>query len=188
MKSSGSKVIGPHEALRREIYNTQSVELFHMYSTSDFLSNAQKLLRIKVHESSINDVITSQTRRLKNYEIALSNRVKFRVATLKDDMLNQEQLNRITHAYPQMAEQLAEQWRTLNVLPDSDALRESISGLESIKASTVQMSLNRLQEINNKEIEKILRHNQLLDSIRDNNQAHIHHVDKDAEEDEDEPS
>ncbi|MFJ3469455.1 hypothetical protein [Pseudomonas sp. NPDC090201] len=53
--SGGDKIIGPHEALRSEIYKHKNVELFHMYSTSDFLGNGSKILKIKINQSSIDD-------------------------------------------------------------------------------------------------------------------------------------
>lgn len=189
MKSSGSKVIGPHEALRREIYNTPSVELFHMYSTSDFLSNAQKSLRIKLHESSINDIIKSQAQRIKDFDLELNDRIIISTEAIKDYIANQEHYARLSHIYPHTTEHLAENLRVFSISQNSNTLSEAQSELESIKASTAHLNINRLQEINNKELEKILRHNQMLDSIRDSNQAHFYNVYKSAvEEDDDEPS
>lgn len=53
--SGGSKTMGPHEELRREMYNIESVTLFHMYSTSDFLAAGNQIMHIPVSDSSISD-------------------------------------------------------------------------------------------------------------------------------------
>ncbi|WP_440064986.1 PIN-like domain-containing protein [Pseudomonas syringae] len=59
--SGGKKIIGPHEALRSEIYSLPLVETFHMYSTSDFLEVGGKFLDIKINISSIEDANTKHT-------------------------------------------------------------------------------------------------------------------------------
>lgn len=188
MKSSGSKVIGPLEALRTEIYSGSSVELFHMYSTSDFLSNAQKLLHIKVRESSINDAIKSQIRRFDSHH--LGSLPTFNLE-LKDSPLNPHELPHMIFT-TDIGEKLGEQLRNYRIYPISQALSpDNVSGMdalkESLQASSIQQQLNRLQELSNKELEKVLLHNQLLDSIRDNN-PHLFNLEKGAEKDEDEPS
>lgn len=55
--SGGNKPIGPREELRKEAYNIGRVELFHMYTTSDFLSSGQAILDVSVQESSISDAL-----------------------------------------------------------------------------------------------------------------------------------
>lgn len=57
INSGGEKIIGPHQALRAEIYNIETVNIFHMYSTSDFLTNGGRILNVKINESSIKDAI-----------------------------------------------------------------------------------------------------------------------------------
>lgn len=59
--SGGEKTIGPHEALRSEIYKIDTVSLFHMYSTSDFLDNGRKILQVEINQSSIDDAVNKQT-------------------------------------------------------------------------------------------------------------------------------
>lgn len=189
MKSSGSKVIGPLEALRTEIYSGSSVELFHMYSTSDFLSNAQKLLHIKVRDSSINDAIKSQKRRFESHHIGFN--PTFNLEYLKDSPLI---LNELPHLIftADMGEKLGEHLRNYAIYPANQTLlHDNLSGIDALKdslqANAAQQQLNRLQEISNKELEKILLRNQLLDSIRDNN-PHLFNIEKGADKDEDESS
>jgi hypothetical protein len=55
INSGGEKIIGPHEALRSEIYKIPNVHLFHMYSTSDFLDNGRRILDVKINQRSIDD-------------------------------------------------------------------------------------------------------------------------------------
>lgn len=189
MKSAGSKVIGPLEALRTEIYSESSVELFHMYSTSDFLSNAQKLLHIKVSESSINDVIKSQKRRFERHHMSVP--PGFSLEHLKESPLILNELPRMVIT-AEMGEQLAEHFRNFGIYPAGQTyLNEIHAEMETLKealqVSTTQQQLNRLQEMSNKELEKILLHNQLLDSIRDNN-PYLFNKEKGAEKDEDETS
>ncbi|MDU8427633.1 PIN-like domain-containing protein [Pseudomonas syringae pv. actinidifoliorum] len=189
MKSSGSKLIGPHEALRGEIYSNSPVELFHMYSTSDFLSQAQKLLHVKVRESSINDASESQTRRIKKYHLELNPTLDYDL--FKHVTFSQEDLARITKDYTSINKNIAEQWLTRTIHPASENIKESLVKLqllqESITSTKVQKKLDHLQEINNKELEKVLLHNQILDSIRDNKHSYPPHVNFGEEEDDDDP-
>lgn len=60
VESGGEKIIGPHEALRSEIYRIETVNLFHMYSTSDFLDNGRKILKVEINQSSIDDAVNKQ--------------------------------------------------------------------------------------------------------------------------------
>lgn len=189
MKSSGSKVIGPLEALRTEIYSGSKVELFHMYSTSDFLSNAQKLLHIKVRESSINDAIKSQKRRFESHHLGTT--PTFNVEFSKDSPLSPHEFPRMIIT-PEMGEKLGEQLRNYGFYHANPTYsQDHLSGMETLKetlqANSVQQQLNRLQEISNKELEKVLFRNQLLDSIRDSN-PHLFNIEKGAEKDEDEQS
>lgn len=189
MKSSGSKVIGPLEALRTEIYSGSKVELFHMYSTSDFLSNAQKLLHIKVRESSINDAIKSQKRRFESHYLGTT--PTFNVEFSKDNSSSPHERPRIIIT-SEMGEKLEEQLRNYGFYQAPPiSSQDHLSGMDTLKetlhASSLQQQLNRLQEISNKELEKVLFRNQLLDSIRDNN-PHLFNIEKVAEKDEDEQS
>ncbi len=53
--SAGEKIIGPHESLKSEICRVSNVELFHMYSTSDFLRDGKLFLNSEILDSSISD-------------------------------------------------------------------------------------------------------------------------------------
>lgn len=53
--SAGEKIIGPHESLKSEICRMSNIELFHMYSTSDFLRDGKLFLNAEILDSSISD-------------------------------------------------------------------------------------------------------------------------------------
>lgn len=53
--SAGDKIIGPHESLKSEICRISNINLFHMYSTSDFLKDGKEFLNNEILDSSISD-------------------------------------------------------------------------------------------------------------------------------------
>lgn len=190
MKSSGSKLIGPHEALRGEMYSNSPVELFHMYSTSDFLGQAQKLLHVKVRESSINDASESQARRINNYYPHFKHTLDYEI--FKNVTFSPEDLARIIMDHSAINENISEHWLNTTIYPANEAIKERLANIQSLQESLtskkMQKKLDLLQEINNKELEKVLLHNQILDSIRDNKSPHLPQVNFGAEEDDDDLS
>ncbi|MGI2864457.1 PIN-like domain-containing protein [Vibrio alginolyticus] len=58
LESRGKKQIGPHANLQSEIYREANLDLFHMYNTSSFLESGKKILKLGVHDSSIQDANT----------------------------------------------------------------------------------------------------------------------------------
>lgn len=58
LESRGKKQIGPHANLQSEIYREAELDIFHMYNTSSFLESGKEILKLGVHESSIQDANT----------------------------------------------------------------------------------------------------------------------------------
>lgn len=58
LESRGKKQIGPHANLQSEIYREAKLDIFHMYNTSSFLESGKQILKLGVHESSIQDANT----------------------------------------------------------------------------------------------------------------------------------
>lgn len=54
--SGGLKYIGPSEHLKSEIYREAGVDLFYMYTSSDFLADSSKILHEDIQDSSIEDI------------------------------------------------------------------------------------------------------------------------------------
>jgi hypothetical protein len=84
--SGGWKTIGPHEELRKEIYNISTVSLFHMYTTSDFLRNGGEALKVDVQERSISDATTKRQikRAIKPHVFDYAEMYRQYTQTLKD--------------------------------------------------------------------------------------------------------
>lgn len=57
--SNGKKVIGPLAELQAEIYSKSNIDLFHMYSTSMFMSDGKSYMSVVVDDSSIDDARVS---------------------------------------------------------------------------------------------------------------------------------
>lgn len=75
LDSRGSKQIGPHANLQSEIYSKANIKLFHMYNTSSFLENGKKILKIGVHDSSINDANIAFQNSLQDTKLSLSQEI-----------------------------------------------------------------------------------------------------------------
>lgn len=58
LESRGKKQIGPHANLQSEIYRKANLDIFHMYNTSTFLESGKEILKLGVHDSSIQDAST----------------------------------------------------------------------------------------------------------------------------------
>lgn len=54
--SGGLKYIGPSEHLKSEIYRETGIDLFYMYTSSDFLADSSKILHEDIQDSSIEDI------------------------------------------------------------------------------------------------------------------------------------
>lgn len=54
--SGGAKYIGPSEHLKSEIYRETNIDLFYMYTSSDFLADSSRILHEDIQNSSIEDI------------------------------------------------------------------------------------------------------------------------------------
>ncbi|WP_053225233.1 PIN-like domain-containing protein [Pseudomonas helleri] len=174
MKSSGSKIIGPLEALRSEIYNDSAVEFFHMYSTSDFLNNAQKALNVKLHDSSIKDAIKNQTQRLMNYDTLATDSTSLIMEKYRNALLEAEKYNLSRHLYPNMNYNLDEEYKKLSIFSENEKLEKAAQTLAIFKKDLENTTNNHLQDTNADRIANIFYHYQMMNSLKDINQAHIH--------------
>ncbi|WP_299005901.1 PIN-like domain-containing protein [uncultured Shewanella sp.] len=55
LESRGKKQVGPHANLQSEIYREADLDMFHMYNTPAFLESGKEILKLVVHDSSIED-------------------------------------------------------------------------------------------------------------------------------------
>lgn len=77
LDSRGKKRIGPHANLQAEIYNESNIDSFHMYNTSDFLSEGKKILDIVIKDSSIDEIKNLFNIKINNQIIKKIDNLKF---------------------------------------------------------------------------------------------------------------